>query len=104
MGDFSSNARPSPGGVVGRSNTSVMGMRMGSSSSVCISLKNQKPGPASGTGQKNHTINRYCAHLTLSNLLSPGLAHDRFHLIFQAEFQFLQPHFLQLLLIGKMGK
>ena len=46
----------------------------------------------------------YCAHLMLSNLLRPGLAHDRFHLIFQAEFQFLQPHFLQLFLVGKVGK
>ena len=32
------------------------------------------------------------------------MAHDRFHLIFQAEFQFLEPYFLQLLLVGQVGK
>jgi hypothetical protein len=38
----------------------------------------------------------------LSDLL-PGMADDRFHLIFQAEFQLLQPHFLQLFLLRQMG-
>src|SRR5450759_3094008 len=91
----STTARTSRGGIVCRSNTSVIGIRMGSSSSVCISPKIAKPGPASGTGLEKLRNYRYCAHLTLSNLLRPGLAHDRFHLILQAEFQFLQPHFLQ---------
>ena len=40
----------------------------------------------------------------LSDLLGPVLAQDRFHLIFQAEFHFLQTRFLQLFLVGQMGK
>src|SRR5674476_490413 len=138
----STTARTSRGGMVCKSNTSVMGIRIGSSSSVCISPhvgrpflaaagfpagawtrwkarpqarlpaphlfsrkpKNEKPGPTSGAGQEKLRNYRCCAHLTLSNLLRPGLAHDRFHLILQAEFQFLQPHFLQLLMVGQVGK
>src|ERR1035441_5153733 len=97
----STTARTGRGGTLCSSNTSVMGMRMGSSSSVCMSPKNQKPGPARrDRAEKSHHY-RYCAHLTLSHLLSPRLAHDRFHLILQAEFHFLQPHFLQLFEIGR---
>ena len=41
----------------------------------------------------------------LSDLLRPVLAHDRFHLIFQTEFQLLQPRLLQLFLISRqVGK
>ena len=40
----------------------------------------------------------------LSDLLGPVLTHDRFHLIFQTKFHFLQTRFLQLLLMSQMGK
>ena len=46
----------------------------------------------------------HAAHLRSSDLLRPVLAQNRFHLIFQTQFQLLQPRFLQLLLVAKMGK
>src|ERR1035441_8995596 len=91
----STTARMSRGGMLCKSNTSVMGIRIGSSSSACISPKKQKTRPRKRDRAGKLRNYRYCAHLTLSDLLGPVLAHNRFHLIFQAEFQFLQPHFLQ---------
>jgi len=60
--------------------------------------KIKRPGPANGTGPR---LPDY-AHLVLSNRL-PGMAHDRFHLIFQPEFHLFEPHLFQLFLFGQMG-
>ena len=100
----STTARTSRGGTVCRSNTSVIGMRSGFFVFVWHSPPTKNPAPQAGPGRKNYVNYRYCAHLTLSDLVRPVLAHDRFHLIFQAEFQFLQPHFLQLFLVCQVGK
>jgi len=39
----------------------------------------------------------------LSDLMLPILALDRFHLIFQAQFQLLQPDFFQLFIFGEIS-
>src|SRR5690349_1669963 len=61
--------------------------------------KFKSPAPRTGPGQDY----LYCAHLMSSDRMLPGMAHDRFHLIFQAEFQFFEPRFFQLFLFGQMG-
>ena len=66
------------------------------------SEKAKGPAPPKGPGQDGLPFNR--AHPMLSDLGRPVVAHDRFHLIFQTEFQFLQPRLLQLLLLGQVGK
>src|ERR1019366_901125 len=93
----------SRGGTEWRSKTSVMGMRIGSEScSKGALLKSKSPASRSQPGPK--TITAKAAHLTSSDLLRPILAQDRFHLIFQTEFQLLQSRFLQLLFVSQMGK
>jgi len=57
--------------------------------------KIKKPGQPKLTG---HCRYRDCAHLSLSDVLGSILGHDRFHLIFQSQFQFLQSSLFYLLL------
>src|SRR5690348_17891236 len=93
----STTACTSRGGTLCRSNTSVMGIRMGSES---MGPKNQKARSAeadrAGFGVEN------CAHLKLSHSLCSILAQDRFHLILQPEFQLLKVRFLHLLFVTQM--
>src|SRR5579871_2754548 len=97
----STTAFMSRGGTLWRSKTSVIGMRMGSSSGCNLAPKMKNPAPVKGRALG---LPRYSAHLTLSDLGRPRVAHDRFHLILNTEFQFLESRFLQLFLVGQMGK
>lgn len=65
-------------------------------------LKSKSPVSRSQPGPK--TITAKTAHLTSSDLLRLIMAQDRFHLIFQTEFQLLQSRFFQLLFVSQMGK
>src|SRR5689334_3926015 len=96
----STTARTSRGGTLCKSKTSVIGMRTGSGSIKLQKLK--KPGQPKPTGPKSDP--EKCAHPMSSDPLSPILAHDRFHLIFQVEFQLLHSRLLHLLFVRQVGK
>jgi hypothetical protein len=60
-----------------------------------MAVKSKSPVSRSSPG---HCRYRDCAHLSLSDVLGSILGHDRFHLIFQSQFQFLQSSLFYLLL------
>ena len=97
----STTAFTSRGGTLCRSKTSEIGMRMGSGSMPFNKpAEKSKARPAEAD---RADITPY-AHLMLSDPLGPVLTHDRFHLIFQAKFTFLQSLLLQLLVGSQMRK